>query len=190
MSHFYAYLSKLKYVNRWGIMRNTAYENDMEHSMQVTMVAHSLCEIKNCLFGGHVDREKVLLYAMYHEASEVITGDLPTPIKYYNQDILDSFKEMEHLATKKIFAMLPKELQPSYLFMCEDEDNEERRIVKAADKICAYLKCIEEWKMGNSEFSKAKESILKAIRNLHREEVDYWMDHFAESFALTIDKLN
>lgn len=190
MSHFFAYISKLKYINRWGIMRNTSYENDMEHSMMVTMVTHSLCEIANNVFGKNVDTYKAVLMAMYHETSEVITGDLPTPIKYYNKDIFSSFKSIESMATKTIYDMLPEELKEGYSFMLDNSDCFERKAVKAADKICAYLKCLEELKLGNSEFSKAKETIEEQINNYDMEEVKYWMDNFSNSFNLTIDELN
>ena len=190
MSHFFAYISKLKYINRWGIMRNTAYENDMEHSMMVTMVAHSLCEIAKTLYNKQVDTDKAVLMAMYHETSEVITGDLPTPIKYYNDYIKTSFKDIENKATKTIYDMLPDELKENYEFMLDNSKCIERDEVKAADKICAYLKCVEEMKLGNMEFSKAKERIKKQIDELNMPEVDYWMQNFAKSFELTIDELN
>lgn len=190
MSHFFAYVSKLKYINRWGIMRNTAYENDMEHSMMVTMITHCLCEISANIYNNPVDISRAVFMAMYHETSEVMTGDLPTPIKYHNQKILSSFKDVEHIATKTIFDMLPKELKSSYTFMLDDEDSYEHRLVKAADKICAYLKCVEELKLGNMEFSKAKERILGQISSIDLKEVKYWMEKFAPSFELTIDELN
>lgn len=190
MSHFYAYLSKMKYINRWGIMRNTKFENDMEHTAQVAMIAHGLCEIKNRLFEGNVDTQQALVYALYHETSEVMTGDLPTPIKYNNKEILEAFHRLEKSATEKIYSMLPKEIQPGFDDMFLDRNSYEYQIVKAADKISAYIKCIEEEKAGNREFVKAKESIQTAISQLMMEEVDYWMDHFAHSFGLTIDELN
>lgn len=190
MSHFFAYISKLKYINRWGIMRNTAYENDMEHSMMVTMVAHSLCEISQRVYDRPVDTSKAVLMAMYHETSEVLTGDLPTPIKYYNQDIFKSFKDIESIATKTVFDMLPEKLMDGYSFMLDATDCYEKKIVKAADKICAYLKCIEELKLGNMEFSKAKDRIKEQIDSLNMDVANYWMKEFAPSFALTIDELN
>lgn len=190
MSHFFAYISKLKYINRWGIMRNTAYENDMEHSMMVTMVTHSICQIAKYVFDKEVDTSKAVYMAMYHETGEVITGDLPTPIKYYNQEIFKSFKDIEHMATKTIFNMLPDELKEGYNFMLDNDDCFERRAVKAADKICAYLKCVDEMKLGNMEFSKAKERIKEQIELLGMPEADYWMKTFSKSFELTIDELN
>lgn len=171
-------------------MRNTAYENDMEHSLQVTMIAHALCEIKNKFYGGEVDLQNVLLYAIYHEVSEVITGDLPTPIKYDNPELFESYNQIEQSAVKKIHSMLPEELQDRFEFMFADKSTYEYKIVKAADKISAYIKCVEEEKAGNQEFSKAKESILKGIYELKMEEVDYWMETFSKSYELTIDELN
>lgn len=171
-------------------MRNTAYENDMEHSLQVAMIAHALSEIKNELFGGNVDIENVLLYAIYHEASEVITGDLPTPIKYDNPELFESYNQIEQSAVKKIHSMLPDELQDRYNFMFADKSTYEYKIVKAADKIAAYIKCVEEEKAGNKEFSKARETIFQGINDLKMEEVEYWMQTFSGSYELTIDELN
>lgn len=171
-------------------MRNTAYENDMEHSMMVTMVTHSLCEIAQRVFKKDVDTGKAVLMAMYHETGEVITGDLPTPIKYYNKEIFKSFKDIECIATKTIYDMLPEELKSGYSFMLDNSDCIERRAVKAADKICAYLKCVEEMKLGNMEFSKAKDRIKEQIDALKMPEADYWMKVFSKSFELTIDELN
>ena len=173
-------------------MRNTYQENIQEHSLQVAMVAHGLAIIRNKFFGGRVNPERVLALAVFHEASEVITGDLATPIKYFNPEISRAYKEIERIAAKKLLAMLPEELRKEYngLFFIGEEDAEHWKIVKAADKICAYLKCIEEIKAGNQEFSKAMKDIKSQIDQMDYPEVKYFMEHFVPSFSLTLDELN
>lgn len=171
-------------------MRNADRENIQEHSMQVTWIAHSLGLIGNKLYNKSYNIEDILCLAAYHEAGEVITGDLPTPIKYYNPDIKNAYKKIETIASKKLLDMLPKELKPSYEKYLLPQKSDEYRIVKASDRICAYLKCVEEMKVGNKEFEKAKVSILKSINELEMSEVDYFMDNFTESFELTLDELN
>lgn len=192
MSHFFAYLSKMKFIKRWGLMRNVREENIQEHSLQVAMIAHSLALIKNKLYGGELDLYRVLLLAVYHEASEVITGDLATPIKYFNPEIKKAYKDIEQIANQRLFSMLPDELKDEFssVFFSIPEDNDYRLIVKEADKICAYLKCIEELKAGNQEFSKAERAIAKDISQMEGPEVKYFMDKFVPSFHLTLDELN
>ena len=191
MSHFFAYISKMKWIKRWGLMKNTAEENIMEHSWQVSVIAHSLAVIKNEFFGGDVDPERIAVLALYHETGEVITGDFATPVKYFNPEMKNAVHEMENLAKERIYRMLPEALQPSYQpLIFPDEKGEEYQLVKAADRICAYLKCVEELKWGNKEFSKAEASIRKDIAKIDREEVRYFMTHFVESFSLTLDELN
>lgn len=182
----------MKYIKRWGLMRNTREENIQEHSLQVAMIAHGLAVIKNRCFNGNTDPLKVLLLAVYHEASEVITGDLATPIKYFNPEIKTAYKAIEAVANQRLFSMLPEELKAEYspVFFPTAEDDEHWQLVKAADKICAYLKCIEELKAGNQEFIKAERSILRDIHSLNRPEVRYFMERFVPSFGLTLDELN
>jgi 5'-deoxynucleotidase len=191
-SHFFAFMSKMKFIKRWAIMRNIQDENIQEHSTQTAMIAHALAVIKNKFYDGDVNPERVALLALYHEASEVITGDLPTPIKYYNAKIRDEYKKIEEIANDSLFAMIPDALKPEYdvLIKSQQAEPENYRLVKAADRICAYIKCVEELKMGNDGFSKAKETIEKSIKNLELPEVDYFMDTFIESFSLTLDELN
>lgn len=192
MSHFYAWLSRMKHIARWGLMRNTIAENIQEHSLQVAIVAHALAVIKNRFFKGSLNAERICLLAVFHETHEVITGDLPTPVKYFNPDISSAYKGLEELANKKLLGMLPEELASIYqslLFKCY-EDEENWIIVKAADKICAYLKCVEEGKTGNKEFVQAEKSIYKDIQDFNRPEVDYFMKEFAPSFNLTLDEMN
>ncbi|MGI5873266.1 MAG: 5'-deoxynucleotidase [Bacillota bacterium] len=191
MSHFFAYISKMKWIRRWGLMKNTAEENIMEHSWQVAVIAHGLATVKNEVFGGSVDAEHIAMLALYHETGEVITGDFATPIKYFNPEVKQAIGKMEHLAKKRIHEMLPEELRPAYQpLIFPDEASEEYQIVKAADRICAYLKCVEEMKWGNREFEKAAASIGRDIEKIDRDEVRYFMEHFVESFSLTLDELN
>ena len=188
--NFFAYISRMKYIFRWNLMRNADRENIQEHSMQVVWIAHALGLIGNKLFDKSYDIEKVLCYAAYHEAGEVITGDLPTPIKYYNPDIKNAYKQIENMASERLLEMLPEELKDEYEKYLFQEEGPEHIIVKAADRICAYLKCVEEMKVGNKEFEKAKASIYKSIKSLDIDEVDYFMKNFTGSFELTLDELN
>jgi 5'-deoxynucleotidase len=192
MSHFFAYLARMKFINRWGLMRNTHAENIQEHSLQVAMIAHGLAIVKNRLFAGNVDPERVAVLAVYHDAGEVITGDLATPIKYFNPKIKEAYDEIEVVANQKLLDMLPEELRADYaaFFFTQPEDAAAWKLVKAADKICAYLKCLEEMKVGNEEFAKAKNAIRREIEQLELPEVDYFMDKFIASFSLTLDELN
>ena len=191
MYHFFGYLARMKHIRRWGLMRNTRDENIQEHSLQAAMIAHALAVIKNKLFGGNVDAERVMALAVYHEVGEVITGDLATPIKYFNPEIKNAYKEIERVAEEKLLCMLPDELRDEFEPLVKQrEDDEAYAIVKAADKICAYLKCVEEMSAGNSEFAKAKKTLKKTIDSMNRPEVDYFMKTFVPSFELTLDELN
>jgi len=192
MSHFFAFLSRMKLIQRWGLMRNTHPENIQEHSLQVAMIAHSLAIIKNMFFEGKLNPERVMALGVYHEVSEVITGDLATPIKYFNPEIKKAYTEIEDVAKHKLLNMLPQEMQDDYksLLFVEEVDEEHWRLVKAADKICAYIKCLEELKAGNQEFSKAEKSIMKNLDDMDLPEVKYFIDCYVKSFSLTIDELN
>jgi 5'-deoxynucleotidase len=192
MSHFFAYLARMKFIQRWGLMRNTRPENIQEHSLQVAMIAHGLAIIKNKLFDGQVNPERVVVLALYHDISEVITGDLATPIKNFNPKIKTAYNEIEIVARRKLFRMLPDSLKPEYepFFFPTEADREYWTLVKAADKICAYLKCIEELKAGNQEFAKAERAIKADIDQLTLPEVAYFMANFVPSFSLTLDELN
>ena len=191
MHHFFGYMARMKHIKRWGLMRNTREENIQEHSLQAAMIAHSLALIKNKLFGGHVDAEHVMALAIYHEAGEVITGDLATPIKYFSPEIRSAYKDIEQVAEKKLVSMVPEALRGEYekLILHREEDTEAYAIVKAADKICAYLKCVEELSAGNTEFAAAKRATGKAIREMDRPEVKYFMETFAPSFELSLDEM-
>lgn len=192
MFHFFSYMARMKHIKRWGLMRNTREENIQEHSLQTAMIAHALALIKNRMFGGNVNAERVLALAVYHEAGEVITGDLATPIKYFNPEIKTAYKQIERVAEEKLVDMLPEALKDDYESLILDRDAEAKlyAIVKAADKICAYLKCVEELSAGNSEFEKAKNAIEKTIKEMDRPEVNYFMETFVPSFELTLDELN
>lgn len=191
MSHFFAYLSRMKHILRWNIMRNTSKENIQEHSLQVAMIAHGLAVIGNTMFKRQYDTGKVLAYAVFHEAAEVITGDLATPIKYFNPKIKLAYKEIEQVAEEKLIQMLPEKLQGEYRSVLQpDKDSPEYMLMKAADRICAYLKCVDELKAGNREFEKAKESTRKQLDQYELEEIKYFLDTFGGSFALTLDELN
>lgn len=191
MSHFFAYMARMKYIRRWGLMRNTNNENIQEHSLQLSMIAHALGIIRNEMFGGYIDAERAAVLGMYHEASEVITGDLATPIKYFNPEIKTAYKQIEGIANNKLLSMLPEAVQSYYkpLLEPQPEDYELWQLVKAADRICAYLKCIEELTAGNGEFKKAAQSIKKDIEAMSLPEVTYFMDTFVPSFKLTLDEM-
>jgi len=190
-SHFFAYLSRMKHIKRWGLMKNVSVEDIEQHSFQVAIVAHGLAVIGNKYFGKNYDTDKVCTLGTFHEVSEVITGDLATPIKYFNPEINTAYKKIEAIATQKLLKMLPEEMKDDYRpLMDRDERSEEWKLVKASDKICAYIKCIEELKAGNNEFLKAAETIKNTIKELKMEEVDYFMNVFMPSFDLTLDELN
>ncbi|MBO7297848.1 MAG: 5'-deoxynucleotidase [Clostridia bacterium] len=183
-------MDRMKFIKRWQRLRSTREENIMEHSQSVAMLAHALSVIRNEVYGGSVDISKTVLYALYHETSEVMTGDLPTPVKYYNQGIHGAYKELEKRACEKMADMLPKELQSAIApYILADENSEEYKIVKAADRLSAYIKCLEELRSGNSEFSKAKKSIEADLHARNMPEVEYFFEKFIPSFGLTLDEL-
>lgn len=186
---FFAMMSRMKYINRWGLMRNTINENIAEHSLETAMLAHCLAVLRNTYFGGNVDSERACLLALYHDASEILTGDMPTPVKYYAPEIRDAYKEVEKVASEKLVEELPEELADIYrpILMPQAEDAELERIVKAADKLSALIKCTEELQMGNRDFESAEEATRKAVEDMHLPEADYFMEHFLPSYRLTLD---
>lgn len=192
MSHFFAYMARMKFIRRWGLMRNTRTENIQEHSLQVSMIAHALAVIRNERFGGSVDPARVALLGVYHDAEEVITGDLPTPIKYFNPQIRDAFSELSVVAQERLLGMLPDFMRSTYEPLIRDDraDSEELELVKAADRICAYLKCLEEAKAGNMEFSRAEQQVWRSLFQMNLPEVSYFLETFIPSFRLTLDELN
>src|SRR5690625_3799267 len=192
MSHFFAYLARMKFIRRWGLMRNTRTENIQEHSLQVAMIAHALAVIRNKRFGGSVDPARVALLGVYHDAEEVITGDLPTPVKYFSTQVQEAFASISSVAQERLLGMLPEFMRPSYedLLRPELQDGEERELVRAADRLCAYLKCLEEAKAGNQEFVRAEQQVWRSLLGMNLPEVTYFLEEFLPSFRLTIDELN
>lgn len=188
--NFFAFMNRMKYIKRWSLMRSVQNENIMEHSEQVAMIAHALAVIGNIYFNKNYDVNRIGMIACYHETSEVITGDLPTPIKYFNPEINTAYKSLENLAENRLLDMLPNKMREVYSNLIQNVNEEEYKIMKGADKIAAYIKCIEELKAGNSEFKKAHDTILKNINENELEEVKYFMDNFIEGFRLTLDELD
>ncbi len=188
--NFYPMIARMRYINRWGLMRNTQTENIQEHSHMVAVLAHGLAVIQNEKFGGQVDPGQVAVAALYHDASEILTGDMPTPIKYDNPDIQFAYKQVEAVAEAKLLSMLPEDLRPAYEEAITIVDPEVKALVKAADKLDAYLKCVEEVKAGNAEFKKAKEQTYAALCQNPIPALQYFMEHFLAGFSLTLDELN
>jgi 5'-deoxynucleotidase len=190
-SHFYAMLSRMKYINRWGLMNNTKNENISEHSLQVAMLAHCLVLIHNKRFGGSLDAQRAAILGIFHDTTEIITGDMPTPIKYFNPIIKEAYKEIEENAADKLVSMLPEDFKPeleSIIKMNGEQDKELKPFVKAADKFSALIKCIDELRMGNDEFRKAKDTILDALHQMNMPEVKVFEEEFLPSFSLSLDE--
>ena len=188
-SHFFAYISRMRFIQRWALMRNTAPENVQEHSHQVAVLAHALAVIRNEKFGGSVDAGAVAVAALYHDASEILTGDMPTPIKYDNPAIRKAYKDVEAVAERKLLDMVPEELQRVYEPVLTGPGGDIERIVKAADKLSAYIKCVEELKAGNLEFREAAAQTRAALEAYDLPEVAYFLETFMDSFSLTLDQL-
>lgn len=183
-------MDRMKFIRRWQLMRCTREENIMEHSQSVAMLTHGLCCIENAVFGGSVNAEKAVLFAVYHEAGEVMTGDMPTPIKYFNSSIHGEYEKLEDRAVGKLASTLPEELKAEIApFLAADKTCAEYRFMKAADKLSAYLKCLEELRSGNNEFVRAEKTIRESLANLRMRSVDYFMETFVPAFSLTLDEL-
>ncbi|MED9971893.1 MAG: 5'-deoxynucleotidase [Lachnospira sp.] len=189
-NHFYAMLSRMKYINRWGLMRNTRNENLCEHSLEVAFVAHALGIINNEVYGGNINAERLAILGMYHDVTEIITGDMPTPVKYYNPVIRNAYKEVEKVAGKQMLSGLSSEIRDRYESVLTETEEEKElwKYVKAADKISAYIKCLEERKTGNMDFADAEQTIYKAITDMHMDEVDYFMKEYIPAYMLTLDE--
>jgi len=189
-NEFYALLGRMRYITRWGLMRNTFSENIQEHSHQVAVLAHALALIRRDILRlDGPDPECCAVAALYHDASEILTGDMPTPIKYYNPDIKDAYKQVERIAGERLLTMLPPQLRESYASYILEDDPQTTPIVKAADKLSAYIKCVEEQKAGNTEFDSAAAQTMKAMQKMHLPELDWFMENCLQSFALNLDQL-
>ena len=190
MQHrFFALISRMRYIGRWGLMRNTFQENIQEHSHMVAVLAHGLAMIQRDILHQPADPDRCASAALFHDASEILTGDLPTPIKYYNPQIKTAYKQIEAVSCEKLLNLLPEELRAGYAPLLMEADPEVGAIVKAADKLSAYIKCVEELKAGNTEFESAAKQTYSALVEMHLPCLDYFMDHFLEAFKLTLDEL-
>ena len=187
--NFYALASRMKYIHRWGLMKNTLDENVQQHSFDVAVIAHALAVIGNSMFGKNYNADRIAVIAMYHDISEIFTGDLPTPVKYQNSEIISAFKDIEHAAKNKILEKLPEDMRSTYKDIFDGECGENGVLVKAADKISAYIKCIEESKSGNGEFKNAEETLKKSVEKMNLPEADYFMKHFIPAYYLTLDEI-
>ena len=189
-NEFYALMARMRYITRWGLMRNTFSENIQEHSHQVAVLAHALALIRrDILHLEGPDPDRCAVAAMYHDATETLTGDLPTPIKYYNSDIKYAYKQVEHIAGQRLLSMLPEELRSSYEPLILESDETVNPIVKAADKLSAYIKCIDEQKAGNTEFDSAADTILEALQQSELPELQWFLKNCLEPFRLNLDQL-
>ena len=189
--HFYAMMSRMKYINRWGLMNNTKNENISEHSQQVAIIAHCVVLIHNKRFGGHLDAERAAVLAIFHDSTEIITGDMPTPIKYFNPQINEAYKKIENVAADKLISMLPEDFKEDFEEIIKangEQDKELKKYVKAADKFSALIKCIEELRMGNDEFIKAKDTIEASLKNMNLPEAEVFEKEFLPSFSLALDE--
>lgn len=191
-NHFFAMHGRMKFINRWALMRKTSEENLSEHSGDVAVIAHALALIKNLRFGGNLNAERAAFLGLYHDMPEIITGDMPTPVKYHSSDLRDAFQKVEDLASEKLLSMLPDDMREYYesAFFKKEEDEYLWKIVKAADKISALIKCTEEAKAGNKEFDQAYDSTKKAIENMNMPEADEFIREFLPSFSLSLDQQN
>ena len=191
MHPFYAMLSRMKYINRWGLMRNTQTENLCEHSWDTAVIAHALAVLRNTRFGGHANPERAATLALFHDVTEVITGDSPTPVKYYNAEIRRAYREVEDMAQRRLLSMLPGDLQPVYRPLVAQDDPRDAELlplVKAADKLSAIIKCMEERSLGNQEFTQAEQTLRESLAALHIPEADWFAAQILPSYALTLDE--
>ncbi len=190
---FFAYMNRMKYISRWGLMRNTLSENITEHSLQVAMLAHALAVIRKVYFEndgrGEINPDKIATMAMFHDCSEILTGDLPTPIKYHNPEISKAYKDLEKIAVGKLIDMLPIEMKSEYEKLLWPEEKDYLELIKAADKLAAYLKCVEETKIGNPEFKKALEENKRQLAEFNLPEVKLFLEEFEPQYWLSLDEL-
>ena len=189
MYSFFAMMARMKNIERWALMRNSIQENISEHSLEVAMLAHGLSLIANEKCGKHVDSNEIALMGMYHDANEIITGDMPTPVKYYSPEIREAYQKVENVAVEQLLSMLPPALRDSYIPLLKEIPPEVEKIVKAADKLSAHIKCLEELKASNHEFILAARQTRQALDDMNMPEVHYFIDNFLDSFTLTLDEL-
>lgn len=191
MNSFFAMMSRMKYIDRWALMRNSRNENLSEHSLEVSMIAHALAVIGNTRLNKELDAEKAAVLGMYHDATEIITGDMPTPVKYYNKEIKNTYKDIELEASRTLLKMLPEIMQGAYreIFEKQEKDAYLWKLVKAADKLSAYIKCVEEEQTGNLEFVRAKEQTLCHIRRMELPEADLFLEYFMDAYGKNLDEL-
>ena len=187
---FFAYLSRLKLIRRWSLMRNTQPENDAEHSLQVAMIAHAIAVIGRDRYHRDTDPEHVLTLAVYHDATEVMTGDLPTPIKYHDEELRNAYHRLEDVSADRLLDLLPEDMRPAFFPCLRQENGYDRDVVKAADKISAYIKCLEEKRAGNREFDYAAENVRKSLDAVELPEVRDFLREFLPAFEMTLDELN
>ena len=190
MNNFYGMLARMKYINRWGLMRNTINENIAEHSLEVAIIAHALAVIANTRFHKNLNAEHIAIMGIMHDTTEIITGDLPTPIKYYAPEIRDAYKKVEDIAAHQLLSEIPEDMQDSYRDILIEDDSVEWKYVKAADKMSSYIKCIEEKNMGNTDFEKAQETIKRSLDEMNMEEIKVFIDEFLPSYTMTLDEIN
>ncbi len=184
-------LSRMKYINRWGLMRNTRSENLCEHSFETAVIAHALAVLRNRRFGGCADEQRTALLALFHDSTEIVTGDMPTPVKYYSPRIRSAYREVEDVAREKLLDFLPEDLRPTYRSLLGEpleSDRDLLPLVKAADKLSAVIKCVEEQRMGNREFASAEASLRRSVKNMHLPEADCFVEEFLPSYSLTLDE--
>ena len=189
-SHFYAYLNRMKYIRRWGLMHSTSPENDMEHAAQTALLAHGIALIARERYHRDIDPEHVLALALYHDAQEVVTGDLPTPVKYHSPELQSAYHRMEKEAAERIVTLAPEELREAYRPYFIPSQNAAYQLVKAADRIAAYIKCVEERQAGNREFLSAETSILKSIQAINLPEVQDFFRECVPSFGMNLDEIS
>ena len=191
MYHFFALLSRMKNIDRWGLMRNTRRENLCEHSFETAVIAHALAVLRNTRFGGHVNADRAASLALFHDATEIFTGDLPTPVKYYNPKIREAYREVEEVAREKLLSFLPEDIEDVYaplLGRTEESDRELLPLIHAADKLSALIKCVEEQRLGNREFSSAEAALRRAVAEMRLPEADCFLAEFFPSYSLTLDE--
>lgn len=198
-SHFFAYLYRLRYIERWSLMRNVLKENVAEHTFQVALLTHALCTIANVVYNRNVPTEQIVTRALFHDVTEVFTGDIPTPVKHHNKEILHNFREIEDIAASRLLNMVPDELKHVYAPLIGEhgknteetpEQLEQKKYIKGADLLDAYLKCVTELSAGNREFSMAKKQIEQSITKMNLPELEYFLEHMAPSFEKTLDELS